>query len=205
MSKLALPKAVSIIESNIEKSIQAIRGIQFRERSHTIFWIARRIASTIRAGNRVFIYGNGGSMAQAMHFAEEFTGRFRKDRKPLPVLTCADPSHITCVGNDFGFDEIFLRHFEGLMTPLNILDAPRDLILLLSTSGNSPNLVRLAEAVADTIPIVGILGRDGGALKSLCCESIVVNAQGSDRIQEAHLVILHILTEMVELILFGES
>jgi D-sedoheptulose 7-phosphate isomerase len=134
-----------------------------------------------------------------MHFAEEFTGRYRKDRAPLGALALGDASHVTCVSNDYGFNEIFARQLEGLARS-------GDLLLGLSTSGNSENVIR-AFAAAQKIGIktVALLGRDGGKLKDLADLAIVVQAQTSDRIQEMHIKIIHTVIETVERELFPEN
>jgi D-sedoheptulose 7-phosphate isomerase len=151
------------------------------------------LLSTFKAGNKVMICGNGGSMADAMHFAEEWTGRFRADRQPYPAIALgADPTHLTCVGNDYGFEHIFSRQVQAL-------GKPGDMLILLSTSGNSPNLTRAAEAAkAGRVLTVGFLGRGGGALKSMCDHCLIAPGETSDRIQELHMLCLHLLIEAVE-------
>ena len=153
----------------------------------------------LKNGGTLFTCGNGGSHTQAMHFAEEWTGRFRKNRKPVASLALGDSSHVTCVGNDFGFDQIFSRQLEAL-------GRKGDMVLLFTTSGQSPNLVEAAK-VAKTkgIKCIGILGRDGGVLKNMVDLAIIVHAQASDRIQEIHLKILHIAIESTERALFPEN
>ncbi len=153
----------------------------------------------LKNGGTLFTCGNGGSHTQAMHFAEEWTGRFRKNRKPVASLALGDSSHVTCVGNDFGFDQIFSRQLEAL-------GRKGDMVLLFTTSGQSPNLVEAAK-VAKTkgIKCIGILGRDGGVLKNMVDLAIIVPAQSSDRIQEIHLKILHIAIESTERALFPEN
>ncbi len=153
----------------------------------------------LKNGGTLFTCGNGGSHTQAMHFAEEWTGRFRKNRKPVASLALGDSSHVTCVGNDFGFDQIFSRQLEAL-------GRKGDMVLLFTTSGQSPNLVEAAK-VAKTkgIKCIGILGRDGGVLKNMVDLAIIVPAQASDRIQEIHLKILHIAIESTERALFPEN
>lgn len=157
------------------------------------------LIETFQNGGRVFSCGNGGSHCDAMHFAEEFTGRYRKDRRPLGALALGDPSHVTCVSNDYGFDEIFSRQLIGL-------GRKGDLLLGLSTSGNSKNVIKAFEAArSNGIKTVALLGRDGGTLKNLADLSIVVPAQTSDRIQEMHIKIIHTVIESVERALFPEN
>lgn len=150
------------------------------------------ITEAIQSGGKIISCGNGGSMCDAMHFAEELTGRFRGDRQSLPALSISDPSHITCTGNDFGFDAIFSRYVEGLGNP-------GDVLLVLSTSGNSPNIVEAVKAARNRkMHTIALLGKSGGALKDLVDLPIIVPAETSDRIQEVHIKIIHITIEMVE-------
>lgn len=153
------------------------------------------VAACIRSGGTLFSCGNGGSHCDAMHFAEEWTGRFRADRDPIGALALGDPSHTTCVGNDFGFDHIFERQLRGL-------GRKGDLLVALSTSGNSPNVIKAVEAArAKGIQVVGLLGKDGGKLKSLVDLAIVIPSKTSDRAQEMHIKIIHNVIEATEKLL----
>lgn len=157
------------------------------------------LLQTYLGRGNLFTCGNGGSHCDAMHFAEEMTGRYRKDRRPLGALALGEASHVTCVANDFGFEHIFARQLEGL-------GRSGDLLVGLSTSGNSKNVIRAFEvAKKKEIKTVALLGRDGGALKSLADVAIVIPAQTSDRIQEMHIKIIHIVIEAVERNLFPEN
>ena len=158
---------------------------------------AEAAEATLRGGGLVMSCGNGGSMCDAMHFAEEWTGRFRSDRKALPALAFSDPSQLTCIANDFGFDELFARQVEAH-------GKPGDLLVAISTSGNSPNVLR-ACAVAKELGVktVGLLGKGGGELRGAVDIPIIVPlATTSDRIQEVHIKILHIAIEAVERAMF---
>lgn len=160
--------------------------------------IAALVVRTFRAGNKILTAGNGGSMCDAMHFAEEWSGRYRSDRAPMPAIALSDPSHMSCVGNDYGFSEVFARQVMGLGTP-------GDLLLLFTTSGKSPNLLRAAEdARSKGIAVVGLLGRGGGQLKDHCTLSLVVPGDTSDRIQELHIKIVHVVIEAAERELFPD-
>jgi D-sedoheptulose 7-phosphate isomerase len=161
--------------------------------------IANRIVEAFRAGNKVLACGNGGSMADAMHFAEEFSGRFREDRAPYPAFALSDPAHLTCVANDYGFEHVFSRQVTGL-------GREGDVLLALSTSGESPNMLRAAEAAkAKGITVIGMLGKTGGRLKALCDIVMIAPGAGSDRIQELHMLALHIVIEQVEIEMARES
>ncbi len=147
----------------------------------------------------VFICGNGGSHCDAMHFAEELTGRYQKDRRPLGALALGDASHVTCVTNDYGFEHIFSRQLEALARK-------GDILIGLSTSGNSKNLiVAFEKAKALGISTVALLGKGGGPLKTVSDLSIVVPGKTSDRIQEIHMIILHTVIETIERRLFPEN
>jgi D-sedoheptulose 7-phosphate isomerase len=154
---------------------------------------AASVRDVFERGAKILIAGNGGSLADAMHFAEEWTGRFRKERQPFPVIVLGnDPTHMSCVGNDYGFEEIFARMVVAFAQP-------GDLLILLSTSGNSENLVRAAKAAkVKNIGVVGFLGKGGGALLPLCDWVVMAPGETSDRIQELHMLSLHVLIEVVE-------
>ena len=150
-------------------------------------------------GGKVMSCGNGGSHCDAMHFAEELTGRYRKDRRPLGALALGDASHVTCVSNDYGFEYVFSRQVEGL-------GRPEDVLLGLSTSGNSANVIRAFEAAKKIgMKTVALLGKDGGKLLPMADLAIVIPAQTSDRIQEMHIKIIHTVIETVERQIFPEN
>ena len=154
--------------------------------------ILDRLERCFQEGGKILLAGNGGSMADALHFAEEWTGRFRRDRRPFPALALGEAAHLTCVGNDFGFEHVFSRLVQAF-------GKPEDVLILLSTSGNSANLLRAAEAArACGVDVVGLLGRGGGPLKELCDLVLVVPGDGSDRIQELHMLTLHAMIESLE-------
>ncbi|MDX2130992.1 MAG: SIS domain-containing protein [Planctomycetota bacterium] len=150
------------------------------------------LAQCIRAGSKVLLCGNGGSLCDAAHFAEELTGRFRADRRPLPAIACADAGHITCTANDYGFENVFSRWVEALAKP-------GDVLVVLSTSGNSANIIRAVEtARALHLPTIALLGKGGGRLGGRCTHEIIVPGETSDRIQELHMLILHAWVEAIE-------
>lgn len=151
------------------------------------------MASAILAGNKIISCGNGGSMCDAMHFAEELTGRYRDDRKSLAAISISDPSHITCVGNDYGFEFIFSRFLEGI-------GQPGDVLLGISTSGNSKNVLRAIEvAKRKGIKVIGLTGKDGGSMAALCDVEIrAPYSQFADRAQEIHIKVIHSLIDFIE-------
>ena len=161
--------------------------------------ISEMLANVYKNGNKSLIAGNGGSNCDAMHFAEEFTGRFRKDRKALPSLSISDSSHITCVGNDYGFDFIFAKGVEAF-------GQKGDVFFGISTSGNSQNIIEAFKIAKEKgMKTVALLGKDGGKLKGVCDYEFIISGETSDRIQEVHMIILHIIIEGVERILFPEN
>ena len=156
------------------------------------------LVATFQSGHKVYSAGNGGSHCDAMHFAEEWTGRYRKDRKPMPALAFSDVSHITCTSNDYGFEHIFERMVQAF-------GGKDDVFVAITTSGNSKNLVLAAQAAKEAgMKVVGLLGKCGGEIRALCDIPIVVPGATSDRIQELHIKIIHIAIECAERRLFPE-
>ena len=175
------------------------RFIQDPEDIATIAKTAEMMREVFEREGRIFTCGNGGSLCDAMHFAEECTGKFRDNRSPLPAIALSDAGHITCTANDFGFTEIFAR-------PLLALGHSGDLLVALSTSGNSANVIRAAEtAKSSGMQVFGLLGRGGGALKHHCDIYLIAPGDTADRIQEIHIKVLHILIEHVERLMFPEN
>ncbi|MEN9491581.1 MAG: phosphoheptose isomerase GmhA [Pseudomonadota bacterium] len=158
--------------------------------------VTELVAQRMRAGGKLMICGNGGSAADSQHIAAEFTGRFIEDRQALAGLALStDSSALTCIGNDYSFDEVFARQVAGL-------GRAEDVLIGISTSGNSRNVMRAVdEAKARGILTIGLLGRDGGKLAALCDHSIIVPSQTTARIQEAHILIGHTICGGVEQLL----
>lgn len=151
------------------------------------------LADTFDRGGRVFSCGNGGSMCDAMHFAEELTGRYRLDRRALPATAIGDAGHLSCVGNDYGFDQVFSRYLEAH-------GRRGDCLVALSTSGKSSNVLRAAQAAqASGLHVIGLTGQPGCALEAACTVHICTPAgRFADRVQELHIKVLHILIGEVE-------
>jgi len=151
------------------------------------------MAEAIQDGRKIISCGNGGSMTDAMHFAEELSGVFREKRPALPAISISDPSHISCTANDYSFDEIFSRYVEGV-------GQQGDVLLAISTSGNSMNIIKAAEAaMGKGMKVIGLTGKTGGLLAGMVDQEIRVKGRKySDRIQEIHIKILHILVLLIE-------
>ena len=189
----------SIRDALLEAQDVLNRFIGNPENIGTIAETAKMMRDVFEQEGRIFTCGNGGSLCDAIHFAEECTGKFRDDRKPLPVIALSDAGHITCTANDFGFSEVFAR-------PLLALGHPGDLLVVLSTSGNSENVVRAAVAAKSRgMTVFGLLGRDGGKLKQHCDIYLIAPGDTADRIQEIHIKVLHILIEQVERLMFPQN
>ena len=173
--------------------------IENKENSEKINSAIALMVESFKNNGRAFSCGNGGSMCDAMHFAEELTGRFRKERKPLAAMAINDPSHQTCVSNDYGYDVVFSRYVEAWGNK-------GDILLAISTSGNSPNILLAVEAAKKKgMKVVGLLGKGGGKLKDMVDVALVVDSPISDRIQEIHIKCIHIFIEGIERNLFPEN
>jgi D-sedoheptulose 7-phosphate isomerase len=161
--------------------------------AHSLEALGERLAGTLSAGGKLLTCGNGGSAAEAQHLAEELVGRFRQDRRPLAALALtSDGTALTCIANDFGYADVFARQVLALARP-------GDLVLALSTSGNSENLVRALQAAREVrATTAALLGGDGGRLRALCDLALVVPSTRSDLIQELHLTSVHLLCALVE-------
>ena len=155
--------------------------------------IAAAAVATLKSGGKILTCGNGGSAADALHLAEELVGRFNRNRRPLAsVCLNADPTLLTCIANDFGYDEVFARQIEGLA-------GPKDLLVCFSSSGNSTNILRaLATAKQHGATSVAFLGKGGGKARGLGHLELIVDGDDTGRIQEAHTLLLHALLEVIE-------
>ena len=174
-------------QSVLEKFVSQPANIQ------KIAQAAQIMAEAMKAGGKVMSCGNGGSHCDAMHFAEELSGRYRESRPALAALAISDPSHISCVSNDYGYEFVFSRFVEGL-------GRAEDVLLGISTSGNSGNVIKAVEAAkAKGMKVVILTGKDGGKLAGMADVEIIVPHFGyADRIQEIHIKIIHILIGLIE-------
>ena len=174
-----------------EKVLQAF--IADQENLENIERAATLLADAFKLEGKVLSCGNGGSHCDAMHFAEELTGRYREHRPSYPAIAISDPSHLSCVSNDYGFDSVFARYLEGV-------GRRGDVLFCLSTSGNSENIVKAIEvAKLKGIAVIALTGKDGGKMAGLADVEIRVPHFGfADRIQEVHIKIIHILIYLIE-------
>lgn len=182
------------IRKHFEEAYHALSSFLADDRNmQKIAEAADQMTSALKGGNKIISCGNGGSMSDAMHFAEELSGRFRNDRQAYAAVSISDPSHITCVGNDYGFDKIFSRYIEAV-------GREGDILLALSTSGNSANILEAVNAAKSKgIYVVGLTGKDGGKMASLVdLEIRAPFSEFSDRAQEIHIKIIHALIDSIE-------
>ncbi len=183
-----------IIKNNFIEAENLLQNFIANENNFsTIEEAGNMFVDAIKNNKKIFSCGNGGSMSDAMHFAEELTGRFRDDRNPIPAIAISDPSHITCTANDFGFDKIFSRYIEGI-------GQKGDMLLAISTSGNSKNVVNAVNtAHKKGMFVVALTGKDGGELAKITDIEIRVPWTGyADRVQEIHIKIIHSLIQYIE-------
>jgi D-sedoheptulose 7-phosphate isomerase len=152
------------------------------------------LVSALHSGNKIISCGNGGSMCDAIHFAEELSGRFRENRKALPAVSISDPSHISCVANDYGYEFIFSRYLEALGNK-------GDVFLAISTSGNSKNILNALKVAKEKgMKVIGLTGKEGGAMAGQCNVEIrAPHSKYADRAQEIHIKVIHSLIHYVEL------
>jgi len=176
---------------NLDEHLQLFRSLVAV--SESLDRAAEIVSSALASGRKLMLCGNGGSAADSQHLAAEFTGRFVTDRKPLAALALStDTSALTCIANDYGFDDVFCRQVMAL-------GGPGDCLIAISTSGNSRNVVRAVEAARRArVHTIGFLGRNGGLLRSICDVPIVIPSANTARIQEAHIFIGHTLCGLVE-------
>ena len=157
------------------------------------------IVNALKNNKKILLAGNGGSASQSVHIAAEFVGRFKLERKGLPsIALTTDLASVTAISNDYGFEMVFERQLEALGNE-------GDVFIALSTSGNSQNIIKAVEkAEKMNVKVIGLLGQNGGKMKNTCYVEIIVPSDNTPRIQEAHLMILHIICELAENELFGK-
>jgi len=186
--------SISIIKNNFKEAQQVLEQfITNPENVEAIEKAGKVLVEAFKKGNKVISCGNGGSMCDAMHFAEELSGRFRENRKALPAISISDPSHISCVANDYGYDFVFSRYLEALGNKGDVLFA-------ISTSGNSANIINAINmAVQKEMTVIALTGKDGGKIAGICdIEIRAPHSQYADRAQEIHIKVIHSLIHYVE-------
>jgi D-sedoheptulose 7-phosphate isomerase len=184
----------SIISRELNEAAEVLQDFLGNEGNlNRIEEAARVIADAVKQGGKVISCGNGGSHCDAMHFAEELTGRYRDDRKAIPAICVSDPSHISCVSNDYGYEFVFSRYLEALGNK-------GDVLLGISTSGNSLNIIKAAQTAKERgMKVIILSGKDGGKLAPMADIELRVPHFGyADRIQEIHIKIIHILILLIE-------
>ena len=185
---------LDLIRSNFSEAQKALNEFISDDKNiKSISEAADVMVSALKNDGKIISCGNGGSMCDAMHFAEEMTGRFRDDRKPLNAISISDPSHLSCVANDYGYEFVFSRYIEAV-------GKKGDVLLAISTSGNSKNiLAAIASARKIGIKIVGLTGKNGGQMLSLCDVEIrASDSNYADRAQEIHIKVIHSLIHCIE-------
>jgi D-sedoheptulose 7-phosphate isomerase len=184
----------SIIAAELQQAADVLHNFLSNAENLTkIEAAARLISNSVKGGGKVISCGNGGSHCDAMHFAEELTGRYRDNRKAIPAICISDPSHISCVSNDYGYEFVFSRYLEALGNK-------GDVLLGISTSGNSTNIIKAAQTAKEKgMSVIILSGKDGGKLAPLADIELRVPHFGyADRIQEVHIKIIHILILLIE-------
>lgn len=187
--------SISLLKDNFNTTAQLLQSfINDETNFEKIEKAGLLMVESLKAGGKILSCGNGGSMSDAMHFAEELTGRFRENRRGMAAIAISDPTHITCVGNDFGFDYIFSRYIESV-------GVKGDVLLAISTSGNSPNVINAIKAAhTKGMKVVALTGKSGGKVGEMADIELRVVYHGySDRIQEIHIQIIHSLIHLIEI------
>jgi len=188
---------IGLIHAALEESARV--KLALREMAPDVLRVATRVADAFRAGKRLYACGNGGSACDAMHLVEELVARYKRDRPGLPAHHLLDAATLTCWSNDYDFASVFSRQVEAMVQP-------GDVLVAISTSGGSANVLAAVEAAnARGAVTVGLLGRGGGRMAALCTDPLVVPADATERIQEAHITLIHLLCELVERDLFPSA
>ena len=186
------------IHKAIEEKIILLQSLKDSEYMHLLTRSVNEMVKSLNNGGKIILAGNGGSAADAQHFAGEIVGRFMMEREALPAISlCVDPSVLSCIGNDYGYNQVFARQVKGL-------GKAGDIFVAISTSGNSDNLIEAVKAAhGKGMIVVGLLGKDGGILKDLCDYPLVVPSALTPRIQEIHTFTVHIICENIEKQIFA--
>jgi D-sedoheptulose 7-phosphate isomerase len=182
------------IESHFEQALETLKTFAAdKDQMQNIQKAANAMITQLQAGGKILSCGNGGSHCDAMHFAEELTGRYRANRPGIAAIAISDVSHISCVGNDYGFDQIFSRYVEAV-------GSKGDVLLGISSSGNSINVVNAMQAAkAKGMVVIGLTGKDGGKMAPLCDVEIrAPQSEFADRAQEIHIKVIHALIDSIE-------
>jgi D-sedoheptulose 7-phosphate isomerase len=184
----------SSVKSHFLEAQQTLESFLSKEKNfELIFYAANAIVNAFQNGGKIISAGNGGSHCDAMHFAEELTGRYKNNRKALPAIAISDASHLSCVGNDYGFEFVFSRYLEALGNN-------GDVFLGISTSGNSKNIINAIEvAKSKGMFVIGLTGKDGGKIGPMCdIEIRAPHSEFADRAQEIHIKVIHALIDTIE-------
>jgi D-sedoheptulose 7-phosphate isomerase len=192
---------IEIVRASLREAAEGVAALASDEgRLAVVARAGEALADRLAAGGKVISCGNGGSMSDAMHFAEELTGRYRDDRPPIAAMAVSDPGHLSCTANDYGYEQVFARYVEAHARP-------GDALVAISTSGRSPNVLRAAEAArARGTLVVALTGRPGSGLADLADIEVCTPAgRYADRVQELHITVLHILVEIIERRLAGDA
>ena len=181
------------IKKHFDEALEVLSAFNTDENLQKIEHAIKILSESINNGNKIISCGNGGSMCDAMHFAEELSGRFRNDRKGLAAISISDPSHISCVANDYGYEYVFSRYLEALGNT-------GDVLLGISTSGNSKNVIKAVElAKSKGIRTIVLTGKTGGKLATLSdLEIRAPHSEYADRAQEIHIKVIHALIDGIE-------
>ena len=181
------------IADQFSEAFEILQKFNTPENFGKIELAGKTMVTSIQSGGKIISCGNGGSMCDAMHFAEELTGRYRDDRAAIPAISISDPSHISCVGNDYGFDFIFSRYVEAVGNE-------NDVLLAISTSGNSKNVLNAIEVARQKgMKVIGLTGKSGGSMAELCDVEIrAPHSEYADRAQEIHIKVIHSLIGYIE-------
>lgn len=185
---------IDLIERSLDEAARIKRDM--KPLAPQILRVAERMATAFSGGSHLYACGNGGSACDAMHLVEELVARYKRERPGLPAHHMMDPATLTCWSNDYDFASVFERQIQAM-------GRAGDILIAISTSGNSPNVVRASDAARKKeMVVIGLLGGEGGEMMSHCDEALIIPASATERIQEGHIVIIHLLCEIVERMLF---